>query len=126
MKLVTLINSVEALNKLGEVKLPAKISFKLGKFMRDAAKDVEDYYKVRNEKMAIYGTKVMETKEDGTEVETDKYNFTKENGEKFIAELQELEDSEVTLAIPEIKLDDISSVEIESRYLLTLDWLIKE
>ena len=130
MKLVELINSVEALNILGENKLPAKTSFKLGKFMREASKDVEDYYKVRNEKMGIYGDKVMETvvAEDGTETqkETDKYSFTKENGEKFIADLKELEDSEVTISIPELKLDDLGSVTIEPKYLSLLEWLIKE
>jgi copper oxidase (laccase) domain-containing protein len=98
--------------------------------VREASKDVEDYYKVRNEKMAIYGEKVMETvvAEDGTETkkETYKYYFTKENGEKFIADLKELEESELTIAIPEIKLDDLASVEIESKYLSVLDWLIKE
>lgn len=128
MKLVTLINSVESLNKLMETKLPAKTSFKLSRFAQKLNPEVEAYYKLKNEKLKEYGTPLLN--EDGSP-ETDekggeKFKFEKEAGEKFIAEMQATEETEVTIEVPEIKIEDLGDISIEPKYLSVLEWLVKE
>lgn len=129
MKLVEIINSVESLNQLVSAKLPAKTSYKIGRLSQKLAPEVEAYFKLKNNKMVEYGTVKM--KEDGTTPATDEkgnemYTFDKENGEKFINELREAEEVEVTVEIPEIKIEDLGDISIEPKYLSVLSWLIKE
>ena len=128
MKLIELINSVEPLNKLSETKLPASVSFSVAKFLKEATADLEAYNKVRLEKIKEYGAPVLDDKGDPT----DKYSFSlpgstelTEEGKKFIAEMTEIEERELTISIPEIKISDLSSVEIEPKNLAALTWLIK-
>jgi len=121
MKLIEIINSVEALNALSATKLPAKVSFKLGVFLKAVEPDIENYNKVRNQKLEEYGT-LIENKEDGTK----RFTFDKEKGEKYVKELTELEESVVEKEVPEIKLVDLGDEVIEPQHLLMLNWLIKE
>lgn len=135
MKLIELINSVESLNKLAECKLPAGISFSLGKFLKEIAPEVETYYKVRSEKIKEYGEVVKD--DEGNEVKDKNgeltYSFSikgtkelTESGKKYVAEMEELENKNLELKIPEIKIADLGKVEIEPKFLLQLAWLIKE
>ena len=135
MKLIELVNSVEALNKLSEAKLPAYVSFSLGKFLKDITSDIETYNKVKSEKIVEYGTVVLdeEGKEKVNEDGNKTYSFSipgttelTENGKKFIEEMTEIEEREVDVKIPEIKIESLGEVTIEPKYLVTLSWLIKE
>ena len=118
MILRELVNSVEALNALSALKLPAKVSYKLGVFIKDVSSEVDMYNKTRNDKLEIFGEK---SEEDPT-----KYVFVGDNGKKFVEEMKELEEAEITKIIPEIKLEDLGDVVIEPKHLLALNWLIKE
>lgn len=135
MKLIEIVTSVEALNKLSETKLPAPVAFSLGKFLKSITADVENYNKVRAEKVSEYGSPAIGA--DGKQLSDEKGNLqytfadpvTKElteNGKKFVAELSELESKELDLTIPEIKISDLGKSEIEPKYLAALQWLIKE
>jgi hypothetical protein len=135
IKLIELINSVEALNKLSETKLPASVGFSLGKFLKQVTPEIETYNKVRGEKVVEYGTLMLDA--EGKEV-TDaqgnkRYSFVdkgstelSENGKKFVAEMTEMENKELDIKIPDIKISDLGSAVIEPKYLLILAWLIKE
>lgn len=135
MKLIEFINSVESLNKLSECKLPAGISFSLGKFLKEITPEVETFNKVKNEKIVEYGSVVIGS--DGKET-LDKagnkiYSFSvpgtkelTESGKKYVEEMTELENKELELKIPEIKIADLGTMEIEPKFLLQLAWLIKE
>lgn len=129
MKIIELVNSIESLNKLAETKLNAFVSFKLGKFLKDAGASIETYNKVRSEKVKEYGEVVL----DAEGKETDQYSFSipgtkelTENGKKFVEEMKAIEEEELDIKIPEINIKDLGSVEIEPKYLSILQWLIKE
>jgi len=135
MKLIELVNSIEALNKLSETKLTAGVAFSLGKFLKEITPEVEMYSKVRSEKIVEYGIPMVDEK--GVVVTDDKgntrYSFSdkgstelNENGKKFVSEMNEVEEKEVSVKIPEIKISDLGTSAIEPKYLLTLSWLIKE
>lgn len=135
MKLIEIINSVEALNKLSETKLSASVSFQLGKFLKSFTPDLETYNKIRGEKVIEYGAPVLNDKGEGVYDKNgnQQYSFSdvgskelNENGKKFIAEMTEIENQEVSVSIPEIKISDLGKSEIEPKYLLQLQWLIKE
>jgi hypothetical protein len=135
MKLIELINSIEALNKLSETKLPASVGFSLGKFLKQVTPEIETYNKVRGEKVVEYGTPMLDA--EGKEV-TDaqgnkRYSFVdvgstelNENGKKYVAEMNEMESKELDVKIPEIKITDLGSAVIEPKFLVTLSWLITE
>ena len=122
MKLLELINSVESLNVLLATKLPAKAAYKLSVFSKLVAPQVDEYNKVRSEKVKIYG----EPELDAEGKETGKYLFKDGNGQKFVDELKELEETEFDVAIPDIKLADLGEISIEPKHLASLAWLIKE
>ena len=129
VKLIELVSSIEALNKLSETKLPASVGFSLGKFLKEVTPEIETYNKVRSEKIVEYGTETGETDEKGNK----KYSFSdvgstelNENGKKYVAEMTEMENKELEVKIPEIKITDLGNVVIEPRYLVVLSWLIKE
>lgn len=122
MKLIELISSIEALNKLSETKLPASVGFSLGKFLKQVTPEIELYNKVRSEKVVEYGTETGEIDEKGNK----QYSFLGENKEKYVVEMTEMENKELDVKIPEIKISDLSNVVIEPKYLLTLNWLIQE
>ena len=123
MKIKTqeIISSIEALNALLNEKLPATLSFKIGRLAHQLAPEVETYKKTRDAKMKEHGKPVVD--ENGNE--TDKYSFEGEGKDAFIKEMTELEDTEVEIDIPEIKIDDLGSITIEPRHLSVLTWLIK-
>ena len=124
MKLIELVSSVEALNELAKTKLPAATSYKVATFMNENAKKVEEYHKVRNDKLEAYGDIVLDA--EGKESDPKQYKFSKENGEKFVAEIKELEETELDTKIPVIKISDLAFANIEPKTLLSLSWLIKE
>lgn len=128
MKLITLINSVESLNKLSEQKLPAQLGFELLKFLKDITTDIDTYHKVRNEKVKEYGRPILD--EQGNP--TDQVAFSdegskelNENGKKFIAEMQEMEEKEVDVRVPEISVKDLKDAVMAPVDLAKLSWLIK-
>lgn len=135
MKLIELVNSVEALNKLSETKLVGGASFSVAKFLKDVTSDVETYHKVKNEKIVEYGSVVLDDegkpKVDATGNQI--YSFSvpgskelTESGKKYVAEMQEIENKELDIKIPEIKASDLAESKIEPKYLIALTWLIKE
>jgi len=123
MNLLKLVNSVPALNELSTVKLPAKVSFKFVKFLKAIDEDVKGYQNTRNEQLKKYGTAKLDA--NGKETEEYEVLLKTDNGKKFIAEMEELEATEVTAEIPEIKLDDLGEEKISGGSLLALEWLIK-
>jgi len=135
MKLIELISSIEALNKLSETKLPAGTAFSLGKFLKSVSTEIETYNKIRSEKIVQYGNIMLD--ESGKEVVDEngnkRYSFSdkgskelNENGKKYVAEMTEMENKELDVKIPEIKISDLGTAVIEPKYLLTLSWLISE
>lgn len=135
MKLIELVNSVEALNEIAKAKLPAAVSFSLGKFLKEISLDIETYNKVRNEKLIEYGTPILNDKGEGVfnKNGNQQYSFSdagsselNENGKKYVAEMTEIENKELEFKIPEITIKDLGETSIEPKYLLALSWLILE
>jgi uncharacterized protein (DUF2344 family) len=121
MKLKQLIDSNESLVYLSSQKLTATISYKVAMVIKNTKPSLEEFFKVRDEKVKEYGEEIIEK-----EKPTGRYNIKEENKEKFQKEIEELLEQEVNLTIPELKIKDFDGLSLEPRYLVQLDWLIKE
>jgi hypothetical protein len=128
MKLKQLIDSFGlpngipgAITIIANQKLPAIGSYKIAMVIKNAQPSVDEFYKIHNEKVKEYGEEIIEK-----EKPTGRYNIKEENKEKFQKEIEELLEQEVNLTIPELKIKDFDGLSLEPRYLVQLDWLIKE
>lgn len=108
MKLINIVNSTEALNKLAEKDLPILTSFKITDILFTIEKEINNYNQQKNKLIQKYGT---------TENEIN-YNFSDENKIKFIQELEELNNLEVDLSIEKIKLPDDINISASILYSL--------
>lgn len=100
MKLIELVNSAQALNKLGEKDLPIQTSFKISDILLASEKELNNYHIQRDKLIKKYGTT-----ENGLD-----YSFPEENKEKYIQELEELNNIEIDFSIDKIKLPDNISI----------------
>ncbi len=108
MKLINIVNSTEALNKLAEKDLPILTSFKITDILFKIEKEINNYNMQKNKIIQKYGST-----EDGVN-----YNFSDENKLEFIKELEELNNHEVNLSIEKIKLPDDINISASILYAL--------
>lgn len=123
MKLKTLVDSIESLNVLTNTKIPATVSYKISLFIKKSQDELDLYNSKRKELLEEYGTEVLS--EDGKK--TGNYKFeTEDSAKNFNEEINKLLDQDITIESPEVKISELSKIDIEPKYLLALDWLIKE
>lgn len=120
MKLKQLILSVESLSYLSSLKLPAVTSYKLALLTKKINPDIEEFHKTRNEKLKEYGEEIMED-----EKSTGKFNIKQENIEIFNKEIDDLLETELNIDIPDVSISEFSGINIEPKYFIELEWLIK-
>ncbi len=96
MKLIEIVNSVQALNKLGEKDLPIQTSFKVTDILFAVEKELNNYYVHKDKLIQKYGTT-----ENGLD-----YSFPEENRDKYVRDLEELNNMEIDLRVEKIKLPD--------------------
>lgn len=121
MKLSKVINSIEGLNQLAKTKLPVSLGFRISTAINNLNPLIENYYKTRNELLKKHGKEVIEKDKP-----TGRYDIPKEKVDEFNKELEELNDTEIDVKLPEIKLSELGNIEIEPSALVNLDWLIVE
>lgn len=114
-------NSQQSLNDLLSAEMKVSTAYKISKIVNDVSQEVEESEKFRTQLVERYGKK---NEEDGVTY------VPEENREDFTKELQELFEQEVELdhkpiAVDELKRSDGSEIDIDSRTLLTLDWLLE-
>ncbi len=96
MELVNLVNAVENLNKLSDMLLIAKESFKVVKLLTEIEPQVQNYNIQRNKLLAKYGDS-----EDGKT-----YLIREDQKENYLKELTDLEKIEVNLKFEKIKISE--------------------
>lgn len=122
MKLKDLVTSIESINKLNAEKLPVSAGYKLSVFFKKVNPELTAWETARKELIEELGTKKLD--EDGKE--TDKYEFAEDKVKEFNDKIEELLNQEVNIEIPEITIADLGDIKIEPKYLMALDWLIKD
>lgn len=118
IKLITLINSMETIKELSQLKIKAKTSWALAKTAKLMEAEVATFEEVRKKKIEEIAT----DEEDGNVV----IKPNTPEMEKFQAEINELLLSEVTIDAKKISIEDLGDNEIEFGKLLQLEWLIND
>lgn len=96
MKLIKIVNAVENLDKLSELLLPAKESFKLINLLVEIEPKVNNYNLQKNKLLAKYGDS-----EDGKT-----YIIRKDEQEYFIKEVEDLGNIEIDLNFEKINISN--------------------
>jgi len=122
IKLETLLNSVQSLQKVISLKLPVAISFKVGKTMKAIDAELTNFNEVKNKRIKDLGEEIKN--EDGTP--TGRFQVSNKNTSIWEKEHKELLDHEVKLDIYKLSLSDFGEEKIESAVFMNLDWLITE
>ena len=94
MKLIKIVESVNAFQKLAEIDLPIQTSFIVSDILFKIEDKINNYNQQKNKLIQKFGTT-----EDGIN-----YNFTDDNKIKFIKELEELNNLDINLDVDKINL----------------------
>ncbi len=116
VKLVTLINSKEALQKLIEKELPVKTAFKLNKVVKLISPELENFEEQRVKLIKKYGTSDQDNN----------ITVSPNNLDEFGAQLNDLLNMDVNINFEPISLSELGDVTISTKDLLNLEYLIKE
>ena len=115
LKLYQLVNAQPALNDLASKQLIAKAAFKIGRNLKIIASEMELYEARRIALAAKYGT---------LDAANNQYRFDNGAGEKFVAELNDLRETEVENGIMPITVDELADVKMTASDMAQLDWMI--
>jgi len=123
MKLKQLVEGIDSLGILMELKLPSTISYRIALLAKKINPELEAYNKQRNELLKEYASPVKD--EDGKD--TGQLKFKDEQAIKdFNGKIEPLLEEEINVDIPEINIADFAGINIEPKHLVNLDWLIKQ
>jgi hypothetical protein len=124
MKLTTkqIINSVDSLNKLIGERLPAKASFRIAQVSRQLDDHLKDYQKTLTKLHQEFGKK----NDDGELVRDARGVIQFDDFKTFSKEHEDLLGCEVEVNGKSLKLDLLTSVNLEPSIFYHLDWFVKE
>ena len=117
LKLSQLVNAQPALMDLASKQLIAKTAFKIGRNLKIIASEMELYEARRIALAQKHGT---------LDAANNQYRFDNGAGEKFVAELNDLRETEVENNIMPIALADLADLEMTAHDMAQLDWLIED
>ena len=115
IKLNDMIDSLEAIRELSELKIKAKTSFFVSKIIKDIESNLAEFEKSRSTIIAKYG-KVLKS---------GKVSYSKAAEVKAQKEYTELAEHKIKLNHEKIKIAEIGSAEISPKTLSKLGWLIE-
>lgn len=118
VKIGEVVDAVDALKELSEQKMPIATSFKITKFIKDIAPEVENF---QTHRMKWF-------KELGEEDEVSKVITIKpENIDKFNKEMEDLRNVEIRVDFKKLKLEELGeNVQLSPRSLIFLEKFLEE
>jgi len=125
IKLGSLNNVLDSLNKLIDKEINIKTSYKLSKLFKQLANE----YNIFEENRMKLINKYAEKDEIGNvrvNMENNSVFIIDNNKEKFNKEINELVNIEVEIFIEKIRLDDLGDIKVSPRDLFNLDFLFEE
>jgi mannose/fructose/N-acetylgalactosamine-specific phosphotransferase system component IIB len=120
VKLGNILNAKEGLNVIASAKFRASKLFEVTKFVQNAAKEIDDFEKVRLEKIKEYG--IEKENDKGENV----IEVTSENHKEFVEDLNELINKEIEIDLPKISRDELGDVEMSPKELMSISWIFED
>jgi hypothetical protein len=122
------LNSVESLNHLSELKLPVKTAFRLAKITRKMNEILETY----NEVLGKLQQSHVEKDDDGEPVTLEDPNNAEirrlvfADPTAFATAYKELLDIETDIGLKKLTLEDLGTIEVTPATLFSVEWLIQD
>ena len=109
LKVGELVNSTEALQKLSQKELKAKLAWQVSKLLKAADKELQEFNEARMNLIKKYGEK----DENGELITDDKGNckIPEEVTVDFSNELNDLVEAEIEINANKIKIDDLENID---------------
>ena len=109
LKVGELVNSTEALQKLSQKELKAKLAWQVSKLLKAADKELQEFNETRMNLIKKYGEK----DENGELITDDKGNckIPEEVTIDFSNELNDLVEAEIEINANKIKIDDLENID---------------
>ena len=109
LKVGELVNSTEALQKLSQKELKAKLAWQVSKLLKAADKELQEFNETRMNLIKKYGEK----DESGELITDDKGNCKIPEGStvEFSNELNDLVEAEIEISANKIKIDDLDNID---------------
>ena len=122
VKISDLLNSTEALQKLANKELKARLAWSVSKLLKAADKEISDFNDTRMNLIKKYGEK-----DESGELITDEKGNCKiiaDNMDAFTDELNELMNTDVEINANKILIDDIGDIEFTPSEMAVLETFI--
>ena len=119
LKINDLLESTEVLQKLAKKELKAKLAWQVGRLLKSAEQEIQDFNETRMNLIKKFGEK-----DENGELITDENNNCKisaDSTSNFSNELTELLDSEVEINANKIKIDDIANIDFSPSEMIQLE-----
>jgi len=113
MKLITIINEQENLEKLMELKLPVKVAYKLNKLAHKFVSELKFYNDKKNELITELGEKKLDAEGNETEQMEVKQGELKQ----FYKKLEEIVEVETEVNFEPISISELGDIVIEPKLL---------
>ena len=121
------VNSVESLNKLSELKLPVKTAFRLAKITRKMNEVLETYNEVLTKLQQDHVEKdendQPKTLDDPNDPNIRRLVFA--DPKSFYAAHKELLEIETELDFAKLQVEDLGNIEVTPATLYPIEWLIE-
>ena len=119
-----ILNSQEVFSKIAAMPIKVKTSFAIARIIRNLESELETFDKSRQALIKKYANKdendELILNEDGT------IAITPENAEEYNHEIQELLNSEITLAADPLDIKEIENIELTPTQVYMIEKFIKE
>ncbi len=116
MKLRILVEATEAIQKLLDLRLPSKTSFKIQRSLRPILSELETF---ENERKALIQRFAQPDDDGRLQIPPDKMD-------EFLKEMNDLLDVEIDLSVSKISIEELGDTEMSVRDLLLLEFLFEE
>ena len=111
-KLITIANSIEALNKILQQPIEAKLAWKIARFVKDMDVELSSFQVGRMKIFEKYGEK-----KDGM-----LFIPPKSEGVK---ELADYDKAEINIKVEKIKLEDLGDIKLSVTECIQLEWILE-
>lgn len=115
LKLSQLVETFPAIQAFSSQKLPAKLAFKISKFLGFYTENLQTYDKVRIDKAQELGTLTKDKQG---------YHFQEPNASLFAKEIEALNSTEVETTLEPMPFSEIENIEIEPKHLFALQGIL--
>lgn len=128
MKLLDVIKSSKVLSELNQCKdFSAVCAYRIAKNIDEINKELIDYSKQRDKLLIKYSDK----DDNGQPIMIDnngvqEYKMSNENRRKYVEELNDLHNEEVSLSLKKITLEQLGSIKMSPAELKTIEFMIDE